>query len=227
MVENLAIIKLVDVSKAYPRSGYILKSVNLTINQGDFVIIRGRSGMGKSTLLRMLGLLDVPTSGIISINGLDASKMNDSKLSDLRLRTIGFVFQQFNLIPSLTNLENIEIPMEIAKVERKERIKRAESLLEVFGLSKYATEYPEKISVGEQQRIAIARALANNPKVILADEPTASVDDKNSDLILGLLKNVNKENRVAVVLTTTSLTERYDSTSDLMISNSNVLEFQS
>ena len=222
----MAIIKLVEVSKSYPKSDEVLKKISLTIEEREFVVIRGRSGIGKSTFLRILGLLDFPTSGTVLINDHDTSKMNDSKLSDLRLRTNGFVFQQFNLIPSLTNLENIEIPMEIANIERNERRKRAESLLESFGLSKYAARYPEEISVGEQQRVAIARALANNPKVILADEPTASLDEKNSDAILDLLKRINEENKVAVVLTTTSLTEKYDSTSELIIEDGNLREFR-
>ena len=215
----MAIIKLVGVSKSYPKLSEVLKNINLTINENDFLVIRGRYGIGKSTLLRILGLLDVPTSGTVLINDLDASKMNDSQRSDLRLRTNGFVFQQFNLIPSLTNLENVEIPMEIAKVERDERRKRALSLLELFGMSAYATRYPEEISVGEQQRVAIARALANNPKIILADEPTSSLDDKNADVILDLLKKINEENRVAVVLTTTSFSEKYHSTSELVITD--------
>lgn len=222
----MAIIKLVEVSKSYPKSDEVLKKISLTIEEREFVVIRGRSGIGKSTFLRILGLLDFPTSGTVLINDHDTSKMNDSKLSDLRLRTNGFVFQQFNLIPSLTNLENIEIPMEIANIERNERRKRAESLLGSFGLSKYAARYPEEISVGEQQRVAIARALANNPKVILADEPTASLDEKNSDAILDLLKRINEENKVAVVLTTTSLTEKYDSTSELIIEDGNLREFR-
>lgn len=222
----MAIIKLVEVSKSYPKSDEVLKKISLTIEEREFVVIRGRSGIGKSTFLRILGLLDFPTSGTVLINDHDTSKMNDSKLSDLRLRTNGFVSQQFNLIPSLTNLENIEIPMEIANIERNARRKRAESLLESFGLSKYATRYPEEISVGEQQRVAIARALANNPKVILADEPTASLDEKNSDAILDLLKRINEENKVAVVLTTTSLTEKYDSTLELIIEDGNLREFR-
>lgn len=223
----MSIIKLVDVWKSYARSEQVLKDVNLSINERDFIVIRGRSGTGKSTLLRILGLLDVPTSGTVFINDHDTSKMNDSMLSDLRLRTIGFVFQQFNLIPSLTNLENIEIPMEIARLERNERRKRAESLLESVSLSKYGTKYPEEISVGEQQRVAIARALTNRPMVILADEPTASLDEKNSDNILELLKRVNNENRIAVILTTTSLSEKYDSSSELMIVDGKLQEYRS
>ena len=183
----------------------------------DFVVIRGRSGIGKSTLLRIMGLLDVPTSGEVLVDGRDTSKMKDPELSRIRLTTFGFVFQQFNLIPSLTNVENVELPMQLAGTRADERRKRALALLQSFGVEGLAHRYPGEISGGEQQRVTVARALANRPKLILADEPTASLDEKNSDAVIGLFKKVNEENEVAVVLTTTSVSDKFPSTQELMI----------
>jgi putative ABC transport system ATP-binding protein len=211
MIEFLSIIQLDNVSKRYMGEVDVFRNVNLQIEKKSFIVIRGRSGLGKSTLLRIIGLLDLPTSGKVIVNGgTESSKMNDTAMSSLRLRTIGFIFQQFNLIPSLTNLENVELPMELVGKSRSERKKRASELLESFGLSgDHSKRYPQEISVGEQQRVAIARAIANKPSVILADEPTASLDEKNSDSIMNLFRKVNEEDGVAVVMTTTSSFEKY------------------
>jgi len=214
------IIELSDVSKSYPNSeSPVLKNVTLSVNAGDFIVIRGRSGIGKSTLLRIMGLLDSPSSGKVAIEGRDRKAIKDH--SEIRLRKLGFVFQQFNLIPSLSNLENVELPMELAGVGGSERRARAEALLHSVELSPEKwTRYPGKISVGEQQRVAIARALANSPLAILADEPTASLDEKTSDKVMEILQEANRERKVALVLTTTSLSEEYRySTKEFVISD--------
>jgi len=213
----MPILTLRGVSKRYPGSGLVLKGVNLEVGADDFVVIRGRSGIGKSTLLRIMGLLDVPTSGEVLVDGRDANKMKDPELSAIRLRTFGFVFQQFNLIPSLTNSENVELPMQLAGVGADERRKRALALLQSFGVEGLAKRFPGEISGGEQQRVTVARAMANRPQLILADEPTASLDDSNSEAVLGLFKKVNEENNVAVVLTTTSVSDKFQSTQELVI----------
>jgi putative ABC transport system ATP-binding protein len=215
--EEEKVLSLEKVSKEYMRSGAILSAVDLEVRERDFIVIRGRSGIGKSTLLRIMGLLDTPTSGKVLVDGRDTSTMGDGELSRLRLRTFGFVFQQFNLIPSLTNLENVEIPMQLAGVNPRERTRRALDLLASFGVESLATRHPTQISGGEQQRVCIARALANHPKLVLADEPTASLDESNSDAVLGLFKRVNLEDGVAVILTTTSDSDRFPSTVEFRI----------
>jgi ABC-type lipoprotein export system ATPase subunit len=214
----MAILSLREVSKEYPNSRVVLRGVNLEVEANDFVVIRGRSGIGKSTLLRIMGLLDAPTSGQVLVEGRDTGAMKDPELSRLRLTTFGFVFQQFNLIPSLNNLENVELPMQLAGVDAEERRKRALALMRSFGVEGLAKRFPGEASGGEQQRVTVARALANRPKLILADEPTASLDEVNSEAVLGLFKKVNEENKVAVVLTTTSDSDKFRSTRDLGIS---------
>jgi putative ABC transport system ATP-binding protein len=216
----MSLLTLRDIRKEYPGSRLVLNGVSLEVGANDFVVIRGRSGIGKSTLLRIMGLLDAPTSGEVLVDGLETSKMKDPELSKIRLTTFGFVFQQFNLIPSLTNMENVELPMQLASVGAEERRKRALALLRSFGVDSLSKRFPGEISGGEQQRVTVARALANRPKLILADEPTASLDETNSEAVLGLFKKVNEENEVAVVLTTTSVSEKFQSTRELSISGS-------
>jgi len=213
----MPILALRDVCKEYPGSGRVLGGVNLEVRANDFVVIRGRSGIGKSTLLRIMGLLDAPTSGEVMVDGRDTSKMRDPELSKIRLTTFGFVFQQFNLIPSLTNVENVELPMQLAGTGADERRNRALSLLRSFAVDGLATRFPGEVSGGEQQRVTVARALANRPRLILADEPTASLDEGNSDVVLGLFKKVSDENEVAVVVTTTSTSDKFQSTQELSI----------
>ncbi len=219
------LLTLRDIRKEYPGSRLVLDGVNLEVGAKDFVVIRGRSGIGKSTLLRIMGLLDAPTSGEVLVNGRQTSKMKDPELSWIRLTTFGFVFQQFNLIPSLTNVENAELPMQLAGIGSDERRKRALSLLKSFGVDGLAKRFPGEISGGEQQRVTVARALANRPQLILADEPTASLDETNSEAVLGLFKKVNEENEVAVVLTTTSVSEKFQSTRELSISDNTLHPF--
>jgi putative ABC transport system ATP-binding protein len=213
----MAILSLREVSKEYSNSRVVFRGVNLEVQANDFVVIRGRSGIGKSTLLRIMGLLDAPTSGEVLVDGRDTSRMKDPELSRIRLTTFGFVFQQFNLIPSLNNLENVELPMQLAGVDAEERRKRALALLQSFGVDGLAKRFPGEASGGEQQRVTVARALVNRPKLILADEPTASLDEVNSEAVLGLFRKVNEESQVAVVLTTTSDSDKFRSTRELSI----------
>jgi putative ABC transport system ATP-binding protein len=214
----VAILELREVGKDYGRSGLVLRGINLEVNAEDFVVVRGRSGIGKSTLLRIMGLLDAPSSGKVLVEGRDTGVMRDPELSRIRLMTFGFVFQQFNLIPSLTNIENVELPMQLAgRVGTEDRRKRALSLLESFGVGNLAARFPGEVSGGEQQRVTVARALANRPRLVLADEPTASLDEVNSEAVLGLFKKINQENQVAVVLTTTSAEDKFQSTRELGI----------
>ena len=216
----MTILSLREIRKEYSGSRAVFSGVNLDVGANDFVVIRGRSGIGKSTLLRIMGLLDIPTSGEVLVDGRETSKMKDPELSRIRLTTFGFVFQQFNLIPSLNNVENVELPMQLAGGSSAgERRKRALTLLQSFGVDGLAKRFPGEISGGEQQRVTVARALANRPKLILADEPTASLDEVNSEAVLGLFKKVNEENQVAVVLTTTSASDQFRSTRELSISD--------
>jgi len=219
----MPLLTLRDVCKEYTGSRVVLNGVNLDVGANDFVVIRGRSGIGKSTLLRIMGLLDAPTSGEVLVDGRETSKMKDPELSRIRLMTFGFVFQQFNLIPSLTNVENVELPMQLAGVGADERRRRALALLQSFGVEGLAKRFPREISGGEQQRVTVARALANEPQLILADEPTASLDEANSNAVLGLFKKVSDENKVAVVLTTTSASDKFQSTRELSISDGALL----
>lgn len=178
-----------------------VRGVNLKIESGDFVSILGPSGTGKSTMLNLMGALDKPTSGTLLIDGVDISKLNDNQLADLR-RRIGFVFQFFNLIPRFTARDNVELAMSIADVGKAERRKRTIELLETVGLKDRMNHKPAELSGGQQQRVAIARALANKPKFLLLDEPTGNIDSKTASEILVLLKNLNIQNNVSIIMVT-------------------------
>ena len=178
-----------------------LRGVNLKVEAGDFVSILGPSGSGKSTMLNLIGALDKPTSGSLLIDGVDISKLNDNQLADLR-RRIGFVFQFFNLIPRLTAKDNVELSMAIADMNIAERRTRAIDLLETVGLKDRINHKPAELSGGQQQRVAIARALANNPKFLLLDEPTGNIDSKTASEVLGLIKKLNVENNVSIIMVT-------------------------
>jgi putative ABC transport system ATP-binding protein len=178
-----------------------LRGVNLKVEKGDFLAILGPSGSGKSTLLNMIGALDNPTDGNVFIEGVDVSTLNDNSLADLR-RRIGFVFQFFNLIPRLSARGNVELTMAIPGLGKKERIKRAEELLETVGLKERVNHKPSELSGGERQRVAIARALAYNPKFLLMDEPTGNIDSKTAYEIIGLVKRLNEEKGVTVIVVT-------------------------
>jgi putative ABC transport system ATP-binding protein len=196
-------IELKNVSKVV-RSGVedltILDNVSMTIPDGEFVAITGASGSGKSTLLGLIAGLDAPSSGGIFIDGDEVTKMSEDDLASLRSGKIGFVFQSFHLIPSLTAYENVLIPMEI--IGLKEAKSRAGQLLEEVDLTNRGHHYPTELSGGEQQRIAIARAFANNPKILLADEPTGNLDSKNGQHIFALMTELHKQNNVTLVLVT-------------------------
>jgi len=178
-----------------------LDGVTLSIEKGEFLAVMGPSGSGKSTLLNLIGCIDQPTSGSVHFDGQDVTSLDDRALTKLRLRRIGFVFQQFYLIPTLTALENVEIPMREARVARAERDARASELLERFRITARKAHYPSQLSGGEQQRVAIARALANRPELILGDEPTGELDSKTAEEILGYLKELNREGLTVVLVT--------------------------
>lgn len=178
----------------------ILDNVSLSIPDGQFVAVTGASGSGKSTLLGLVAGLDAPTSGAIIVDGSEVTAMSEDALAKLRSEKIGFVFQSFHLIPSLTAYENIIIPMEILGSNNAEQ--RAERLLEAVGLTERGHHYPSELSGGEQQRVAIARAFANRPKILLADEPTGNLDSKNGQHIFDLMKELHRQNGVTLVLVT-------------------------
>lgn len=201
-----SMIKLENVSKAYilgdEKVGAV-RNVNLTIKEKEFIGIMGTSGSGKSTLMHLIGLLEQPTSGKILLEGHDISKLSDNELSKIRNKTVGFVFQSFNLINRFTVLENILLPTRYSKENLKfDANKKAEELLRKFGIYERRNFFPNKISGGQQQRVAIARALIMSPKIILADEPTGNLDSKTGDEILAILGNLNKEFGVTVILVT-------------------------
>jgi len=201
----MPLIKTVDLSKIYRLDEtYIraLDSINLSIEQGEFVAITGPSGSGKSTLLHILGCIDKPSTGKIYIKDVEVSIMGNHALTKLRLRELGFVFQQFYLLPTLTAYENIELPMKEAGFSREVRRWRINELLEDVGLSERARHMPGQLSGGEQQRVAIARALANNPSIIFADEPTGELDSVNGIHVLDLLTRINREYDKTVVVVT-------------------------
>jgi len=178
-----------------------LRGVDLKVESGDFLTVVGPSGSGKSTLLNLIGALDKPTKGKVLIDGVDVSVLNDDQLAELR-RRIGFVFQFFNLIPRLTASENVELPLAIAGVNRHERKEKTADLLRAVGLSERAGHNPTELSGGEQQRVAIARALANNPRFLLLDEPTGNIDSKTADMLISLLKKLNEEKGVTIIMIT-------------------------
>ncbi len=193
-----------DLARDYPMNGEIvhaLRGVSLTVEPGEYVAIAGPSGSGKSTLLQMLGGIDVPSSGSVEILGTRLETLGDSALTRLRLLRLGFVFQRFHLLPVLTALENVELPMAEAGISRSDRRERARSLLEYVGLEGRITHRPTQLSGGEMQRVAIARALANRPAVILADEPTGELDTATGADILALFRRLNADGTTLIVVT--------------------------
>ena len=204
--DTKAIIHLSGLSKKYESVGMTpvdaLKEVDLSIVQGEMVAVIGPSGSGKSTLLQMMGALDVPTSGGVRINFHELSKMNAKELTQFRSQTVGFVFQKFNLIPNLSALENVSIAMESTKMNRQDRRSRAAELLKEVGLDKRMSHLPGQLSGGEQQRVSIARALANHPKIIYADEPTGSLDSKTSKTIIQLFDKIRKDFDTTIIIVT-------------------------
>lgn len=201
-------VELFDVRKDY-FLGKIrvpaLRGVNLKVLSGDFISIVGPSGSGKTTLLNIIGLLDRPTEGKVYINGMNVSRLSERERAKVRLKYIGFTFQMFHLIPWLTALQNVEIPLILAGVSNKLRIKRAIECLRAVGLADRMNHRPGELSGGEQQRVAIARAIANNPKIILADEPTGNLDSKTGRTIVELLRSLNEKLKTTVIIVTHNL----------------------
>lgn len=198
------IIKISHLDKIYDTGAvqvHALKDVSLTIEKGEYVAIMGQSGSGKSTLMNILGCLDKPSGGLYELEGTDISKQSPRELSRIRNKKIGFVFQSFNLIPRTTALKNVELPMIYAKVGGKERKQRALELLEKVGLKERVNHMPNEISGGQKQRIAIARALANSPSILLADEPTGNLDTASSVEIMELFTQLNNEGVTVIVVT--------------------------
>lgn len=191
-----------DLVKIYNQKVTALKEVSITINQGEFIVVMGHSGSGKSTLLQMIGLLDLPTSGSIFINSRDVSKLPKNAVADVRQKSLGFVFQAFHLNPQLKAYENVMLPMLINPEykNKAEMEKKAKELIDVVGLSERADHYPRQLSGGEQQRVAVARALANDPDFILADEPTGNLDSENEVVIFTLLKELAQQGKGIMVV---------------------------
>jgi putative ABC transport system ATP-binding protein len=198
------LIRVIDLTKTYGQGKSAtpaLRGINLQIDTGEFVAIMGRSGSGKSTLLHLLGLLDIPTSGAIWIYDCDVQKLNPESQALFRLSQLGYVFQEFSLIPELTLMENVFLPaVSLGKANHPRE--RARELLEMFGLGERLTHYPHEVSGGEQQRAAIARAIINQPKILFADEPTASLDASSAKKVLELFKKLNHESKQTIVMVT-------------------------
>lgn len=198
-------IEVVDLKKYYRMGPVLVKALNgisLTIEDGEFLSIMGPSGSGKSTLLNLLGALDKPTSGTVFFDGIDLARVDESVLYQLRRKKVGFVFQSFNLIPTLSALENVLIPLVPTNTPKMKAYRRAKELLETVGLGGRILHKPSEMSGGEQQRVAMARALINNPKLILADEPTGNVDSKTGKEIVKLLRDLNENMGTTLVVVT-------------------------
>ncbi len=198
------LIELKDVYKIYPMGDetvHALDGVSLSIDQGEFVAIVGSSGSGKSTAMNIIGCLDVPTSGSYHLGGVDVSTMDDDQQAEIRNKMLGFIFQQYNLIPKLSVLENVELPLLYAGVPAEERRERAIHSLERVGLADKRKHLPSQLSGGQQQRVSIARALAGSPSVILADEPTGALDSRTGREVLSFLKQLNREGDTVVLIT--------------------------
>jgi putative ABC transport system ATP-binding protein len=196
------VVELRDVVKAYRKGAEVVTAVDgidLSVQEKGLVAIVGPSGSGKSTLLHMLGAMDRPTSGTVTVAGKTINDMSEGELTRFRREAVGFVFQTFNLIPNLSALENVTLPMEFSGVPKEERVERATSLLERFGLGHRLKHHPKELSGGEMQRVAIARAMGNRPPLVLADEPTGNLDSKSGQIIYELLKEVAQERTVLVV----------------------------
>lgn len=199
------VLQIEKLNKTYmlgKRPVNALSNLNLTVNKGEFIAIMGPSGSGKTTLLNVIGCIDKPTEGTVTIDGVNVTKTPENKLYKVRRDKMGFIFQSFNLLPYLNARENVELPMEGKIKSREERKKRASELLNLVGLSGRENHRPQRLSQGEQQRVAIARALANDPAIILADEPTGNLDTKNKQEIIKLLANLNLNQGTTIIMVT-------------------------
>ena len=198
------VIELENVQKIYSMGDekvYALKGISFSVEQGEFISIMGSSGSGKSTCMNMIGCLDTPTSGIVRIDGMETLKMKEKALAELRNRTIGFVFQQYHLIPSMTVLENVMLPLKYKRLEYSKRKSLAEIALEKVGLIEREKHRPNELSGGQKQRVAIARAIITEPKIILADEPTGALDTKTGEQVMTLFREINKSGTTVIIVT--------------------------
>jgi putative ABC transport system ATP-binding protein len=202
---SAAMITAENLGRTYPSGDTVvhaLKGVELNVAKGAMIAVRGRSGSGKTTLLNLLGGLDRPTDGRVTVNGAEVSSMSESGLVDLRRRTVAYVFQAFGLLPILSAAENVEIPLRLVRANSAERDRRVMEVLELVGVAHRARHRPHELSGGEQQRVAIARALANRPQVLLADEPTGQLDSETGRAIMALLRSIVDTDGVTVVVAT-------------------------
>ena len=198
------IITVDNINKTYKNGSLelqVLKNISFKVDKGEFLAIMGSSGSGKSTMMNILGCLDNQYEGRYILDGIDISKSTENELSEIRNKKIGFIFQSFNLLPRLTALENVELPLIYSSVPKEERHKRANELLEMVGLKERTHHRPNELSGGQRQRVAIARALVNNPSIILADEPTGNLDSKSEGEIIEILQKLNKMGKTIVIVT--------------------------
>ncbi len=202
--DSKKIIELREVAKYYEMGDSMVKAVDnvsVSIEKGDFVAIMGPSGSGKSTIMNLVGSLDLATHGDIYLDNLDIEHLEESELAQIRGRKIGFIFQNFNLIPNLTAKENVMLPMMFQNIDRDERENKAEEILKIVDLSDRSDHYPNQLSGGQQQRVAIARSLANDPEVILADEPTGNLDTKTGEMVMSFLEELNNKGTTIIMVT--------------------------
>lgn len=200
----MEMLKLEHICKQYNQGELAvlaLENINLTVQEGEFVSIMGASGSGKSTMMNILGCLDTPTEGSYYLEGEDVAHLKDGKLAEVRNKKIGFVFQSFNLLPKLTALENVELPMVYSGASKKDRHRKAIEALEKVGLGKRVNHRPNELSGGQRQRVAIARALVNDPAILMADEPTGNLDSKSTIEIMGIFQKLNNEGVTIVMVT--------------------------
>ncbi len=203
-MKNKEVVRLESVEKTYQLGEvevHALRGVDMNVTQGEFLSIIGPSGSGKSTLLQLIGALDRPTEGDVSLDGVGISSLSESRLARLRGEKIGFIFQFFNLYPTLNALQNVELPMMLLGVDKGKRRERSLELLEMVGLADRLHHLPSQLSGGQRQRVAIARSLANDPPLILADEPTGNLDSESGGEVLGLFRELNEEGRTIVIVT--------------------------
>ena len=199
------VVRLENVVKTYSMGEsevHALRGISFQIEQGEFLSIMGPSGSGKSTCMNMIGCLDRPTSGIVEINGKETAKMTEKELAVLRNQTVGFVFQQYHLIPSMNVLENVMLPLKYAQVEKSERVERAEEALIAVGLGDRMKHRPHELSGGQKQRVAIARAMVTQPKILLADEPTGALDSTTGKQVMELFRQINTEKGTTIIIVT-------------------------
>lgn len=199
------LINVQNVSKSYWRNGLeipVLNNISIEVSQNEFLALMGPSGSGKTTLLNMIGGIDKPSKGNVSINGTDITKLSESALAKWRANNVGFIFQFYNLIPVLTAFENVELPLLLTKLNKNERKKQAETALKIVGLGDRMTHYPKQLSGGQEQRVAIARAIVTDPLIILADEPTGDLDRHSAEEILTIMERLNNEFNKTIIMVT-------------------------